>query len=281
MAKINAWGKETDGAGTMFLDVPTLAGDQHYIPGLADVQIAVTGATTAIIDKWHFVTGTAADYTIGLPPLAGNAGRSVGFIFGSATGLTKVVTLDGNASETISGATTRIYWSNEMVVLRCNDAETDWNIVQEHRIPMYSSLGWTGNLTFGSGGFNLLANLTVPLELAAPAAFQTAATARITALRPGRYRTTAQLITNNNNSSATNLILALWKSGALSQYCGSAYNVASYNCPFTGNAETTLAVGEYLQLYLQYAAGSYATTVIYDDNATPTFNLFKVEEILK
>jgi hypothetical protein len=69
-----------------------------------------------------------------LPAASGNAGKHIGFRMGSATALTKLVTIDGNASETIDGATTRIMWSEETAILLCDGS--NWFKIAGKSIPM-------------------------------------------------------------------------------------------------------------------------------------------------
>ena len=97
-------------------------------------EISVTGTVTATIGRMHHCTGTSADYTVTLPAASGNAGRLIGFRMGSASGLTKLVTLDGNASETIDGSTTRVMWSGESAILLCDGS--NWFKITGKTVPM-------------------------------------------------------------------------------------------------------------------------------------------------
>jgi len=105
-------------------------------------EIAVTGAVTATIGRMHKCTGTSADYTVALPAVSGNAGKVIGFRMGSAAALTKLVTLDGDGSETIDGATTRVMWANEVAILLCDG--TEWRKIGGKSIPMMGSITRTG-----------------------------------------------------------------------------------------------------------------------------------------
>ena len=66
--------------------------------------VSVTTAANLTIGKHHVCYGTTADYTVTLPAVSGNAGKLLSVEMSGT--LTKLVTLDGNASETIDGATT-------------------------------------------------------------------------------------------------------------------------------------------------------------------------------
>ena len=71
---------------------------------LVNAEGAISGATTLIstaLGKMHACSGTAADYTVGLPAVSVSAGKFIGFRMVPV--LTKFVTLDGNASELIDG----------------------------------------------------------------------------------------------------------------------------------------------------------------------------------
>ena len=75
--------------------------------GALDGENAITGTATALLGRLNVCSGTTVDYTVTLPAVAGNAGRYLGFRM--AAGLTRLVTLDGNAAETIDTALTRTF----------------------------------------------------------------------------------------------------------------------------------------------------------------------------
>jgi hypothetical protein len=87
---------------------------------LVNAEISITGATTATIGRMHVCSGTSSNYTVTLPPVLGNAGKFIGFRMDA--GLTKLVTLDGTASETIDGSLTRVMWASEAAILFCDGA---------------------------------------------------------------------------------------------------------------------------------------------------------------
>lgn len=100
-------------------------------------EVSVTGDTTLTSDafgKLHVCSGTSANYTVVLPPTAGNAGRKIGFEMDP--GLTKLVTLDGNASELIDNALTRAMWEQEVAWLKVNAAGTAWTKMAGKTRPM-------------------------------------------------------------------------------------------------------------------------------------------------
>jgi hypothetical protein len=91
--------------------VGSVNGDLVYDPS----EISITGATTATVGRRHVCSGTSADYTVTLPTAVGNTGRLIAFRMSNA--LTKLVTLDGNSTETIDGLTTRVMWAGESAIL--------------------------------------------------------------------------------------------------------------------------------------------------------------------
>jgi hypothetical protein len=99
---------------------------------LAAAESSVTGTTTATISRMHVCSGTTADYTITLPAASGNTGKLIGFRMSNA--LTQLVTLDGNASETIDGLTTRVMWAGESAILLCDGS--NWFKIAGKSIPL-------------------------------------------------------------------------------------------------------------------------------------------------
>lgn len=109
---------------------------------LVNAEVSITGATTlnsGAFGKMHACSGTTINYTVGLPAVSGNAGKMIGFRMSPA--LTKLVTVDGNSSEAIDGALTRIMWANEAAVLMCDG--TAWVKISGKGIPMVGKIGKT------------------------------------------------------------------------------------------------------------------------------------------
>ena len=104
--------------------------------GALDGENSITGTATALISRMNVCSGTSADYTVTLPAVSGNAGRYIGFRM--ATGLTRFVTLDGNASETIDGQTTRVMWAEETALLYCDGSA--WFKIAGKSLPMAAGM---------------------------------------------------------------------------------------------------------------------------------------------
>lgn len=99
---------------------------------LIGTEISVTGTATATLGRMHVCSGTSADYTVTLPTAASQSGKVIGFRMSSA--LTRFVTIDGNASETIDGALTRVMWANEVAILRSDGS--NWHKIAGKSIPL-------------------------------------------------------------------------------------------------------------------------------------------------
>ena len=109
--------------------------------------VSVTTTANLTIGKHHVCSGTTADYTVTLPAVSGNAGKLLSVEMSGA--LTKLVTLDGNGSETIDGATTRVMWARETAVLLCDGVQ--WTKVGGRSISLHTELSKTNTQTVTSG----------------------------------------------------------------------------------------------------------------------------------
>ena len=95
--------------GSGFIRITEYYGNQSpQIPGAANlVVVAKTATYTAqCTDDWINVDATSAAFTVTLPPAASCVGKVLRFK--KTDGSSNAVTLDGNASETIDGAATKL-----------------------------------------------------------------------------------------------------------------------------------------------------------------------------
>lgn len=146
-------------------------------------EVSITGAATATIDRMHVCNGTSSNYTVTLPAVSGNAGKLIGFRMDP--GLTKLVTLDGNASETIDGSTTRIMWADEKAILYCNGSA--WFKLAGVSKPlalMLQRTTVTGDQSFTSSTWTACETSEVVFGTTL---MQDATNKRIKIVRPGRY----------------------------------------------------------------------------------------------
>lgn len=145
MAELTFKGRVTAGTGVPeditdtqlrnALNVSDGANRSDSLTTLINSEVSIVGATTltsTAFGKMHVCTGTTVDYTIVLPPTSGNLGKIIGFRMSNS--LTKLVILDGNASETIDGSLTRIMWKNEVAILYCDGV--NWTKLYGKTIPM-------------------------------------------------------------------------------------------------------------------------------------------------
>lgn len=103
--------------------------ESYYRSQPGDVFRAVA-ATDLIQPRDRVITLSGASFTQTLPPAANYRGRSLTYIHGG-TSLTQVYTLDGNASETIGGATTvALYTALEALVIQSDGS--NWHIISHY-----------------------------------------------------------------------------------------------------------------------------------------------------
>ena len=231
----------------------TVLGNLISVNTVGDI-VSVTGnvtLTSTAFGKLHVCTGTTADYTITLPAASGNTGKIITFQMSNA--LTKLVTLDGNASETIDGALTRIMWANEAATLYCNG--TGWTKIAGKSVPMNVLLYKTGgNQSVGSGVATKLTLETLGANTA-PAAMYDTSLSRIKIVRPGLYNIThSGRITNISTST---------NSETLGYKNGSEYAITSRymttgdwgSCQFS--MLVSAVVNDYFETYVrQYSGGN-------------------------
>lgn len=123
--------------------------------------ISVTGTVTATINRLHVCSGTTSNYTVNLPAASGNAGQFLVFIMDAA--LTKFVTLDGNASEKIDNALTRLMWAGETAILYCDGS--NWFKIAGRSLPMACTISQTGgNQSISASTVTLITIDTVVLD---------------------------------------------------------------------------------------------------------------------
>lgn len=211
--------------------------------------IAVTGATTATIGRRHVCSGTSADYTVTLPAVAGNAGRRIWFAM--ASGLTKLVTLDGDGSETIDGATTRVMWANEDCELYCDG--TTWRKVAGKTIPMFAIANRSASDKTGISA-STSTDIEMDTLVGGLTAMWDSGNGRIKVVRPGTYSVVAFAYVAS--SGGTYAYISALKNGAGNGYAASGlsnYNAASYPTVYSG-----CAVNDYFNTNI-YGNGSSMT----------------------
>jgi len=236
--------------------------------------VSVTTTATLTIGKHHVCSGTTADYTITLPAVSGNEGRLISVEMSGA--LTKLVTVDGNASETIDGATTRIMWASETAILLCDG--TQWTKVAGKSIPMQGYL-------YANSFTQLFAAATATkLQLASFSGnpfLNDAANYQIKIPRVGRYSLSYSIHYSSTNATVgSNTAMVCYNGSNISNCQVDAYRPASASVPVNAKS-ISLYCGEdiVLALYGYFAGGSFTTSTIFTSSITGRTGL-QVEELI-
>lgn len=240
-------------------------------PG-AEITINSINLATLTLGRWHNLIATGGAISMYLPAASSaGAGTFVGLRIDPSSTFT-IAIMDGYTG-LIDEAATRVLWAGESAVLMSNG--TNWTKVAGKTIPMCGALTVGSAQTFSSATATLLQLSTSGFN-AAPAAFQVPGSYEFVCLRPGTYRVSWALMTNNTNTSATGITIYYYKNGA-SSFANIDYNQASYNKTNSASVETQLAAGDYLQLYGYYATGSFGTSYLfYADTKHATFCLTEI-----
>lgn len=142
-------------------------------------EVSVSTSTALTINRMHVISGSSA-ITPTLPAVSGNTGNFIGIRITN----TNFVTIDGNASETIDGALTRVMWLGESALLLCDGS--NWFKVAGKSLPMICSMWQTGaqNIPSAGSGAILLLDST---SLDNTALMANTSTHKITCKRSGTY----------------------------------------------------------------------------------------------
>lgn len=273
LASSNAGAAVSFSAGTkqVWLDLAAaqIAGLQNDIFG---AEISITGAATATIGRMHVCSGTTADYTVTLPPVAGNAGKSLSLRM--AAGLTKLVTIDGNGAETIDGAATRIMWTNEVATLYCDGVT--WTKIAGKSIPMYATM----RLQSGTPGTaQTISNSTQTKVLvnqidSSVMGLANTANNRIDIKRPGTYAVAGTAYCTTGFSYSRVICILQKNAGNIFTGETSAGSTSYPWCQAEGRP--VLAAGDYIELNVLQVSGS--SSYLYGD-PTAASNILSVMEI--
>lgn len=149
------------------------------------LETNITGATTltsSAFGRVHRVTGTSADYTITLPVVSGEDGRWISFIMDDA--MDKVITLDGNSTETINGATTQKLVANEAVTIEVRNGQ--WYAVEREVVPTTAQIKRVGTQSINNTTLTKIQLNTLDFNTVA-AMTDIVTNYRITFVRSGAY----------------------------------------------------------------------------------------------
>ena len=233
---------------------PSGSGGGDILSDLTSAEISVTTTATATISRMHVCSGTTSDYTVTLPAASGNAGKLIGFRM--ATGLTKLITIDGNSTETIDGATTRIMWAGESCILLCDGS--NWFKIAGKTIPIVqrcvnsSSAGAVQ--TISTATMTLVAMVTATND---PVGKVDVANDRIYAPRSGTYNISG-VAYYNLGFTAARVLSRIFKNA--SELFGSEASAANASGFPTSRCEDSVALasGDYVDLRTYQDSGSSA-----------------------
>jgi hypothetical protein len=223
--------------------------DSLYL-GLDATEVSISGAitlTSTAFGKIHVCSGTSADYTVGLPAVSGNAGKIISFRMSSA--LTKLVTLDGNASELIGDATTRIMWANETAILSCDG--TAWTKLAGTSIPMKARAALA---TAGAAAQAVAASTTVVVNLTATESDSTGTMSdlvnnRLICRRAGTYTMFAAAVWDDGAGWAATRIISRIRKNGTTDIAATETNKLSGGYPAnTPATSVNLALGDYVEV---------------------------------
>lgn len=250
--------------------------DRDGTVALTDVSnTTITGTTTltsADFGKLFFLGGTVADYTVNLPTAVGNTGSIL--YFSALTTLTKLVTLDGNSSETINGATTKVLWAGEAIGLISDGS--NWSVVFIQNRPMYAAIRNTAN----QSGVSSATFTKVTLGTLVEDNFGTiadTANSKMTIRRAGRYRVTVTTAWSNiSAANANRMIAGIYLNGSFQFGKEEAGLVGGFNV-VTATRVMTLAVGDFIENYAYQNSGNSQSLF---GSATNNSCFILIEEIL-
>lgn len=238
------------------------------VANLISAEVPITAAvtlTSTAFGKMHVCTGTTANYTVTLPAVSGNAGKVIGFRMANA--LTKLVTLDGNAAETIDSVATRIMWSGEVAILECDGAS--WHKISGVTRAFLAKMTRVAAQAIAGSTNVKLAWDTVAFD--ASGLFADATTNdRFNIPRPGKYRMTSKvlLLLADGVFFQSQFLLNTFAASLSIAHSGLAYYTTSALCD-----ELSLAAGNFLELQIYHSDVISRNT---DTNWIPTMT---VEEI--
>lgn len=228
--------------------------------------ISVTAAATldaAALGRIVVCSGTSADYTVVLPPVSESAGKRLLLMMDSA--LTRLVTIDGNAAETIDGAANRIMWAGEVAELWCDGIK--WRKLSCKSIPMicrmykfYSTAQSINHQTITQVLVDTASITTAPQMVSS-------GSNRINIVRPSRYRLMAGLnwhMTTGSYNHSTQC--RIHKNGSEQVWISFGYYLKTITPVGSINVNTqataSLVAGDYLSLHAYHVASSAETLVL-------------------
>ena len=252
--------------------IPGGAGGGDRIADLTSAEIAITGTDTATISRQHVCSGTTADYTVTLPAASGNAGKFISFRM--APGLTKLVTLDGNASETIDGALTRIMWAGESAELYCDGSA--WSKMAGRSIPMSATMRLSAQQTGVLTGTPTKILLNV-IDLDNTGRLGDTTNKRVNIIRPGEYAIRGIMMWDFAVGNMPRSIAMIYKNGSAIFQNEGYVEGGAFGGGMVATPYTTLAAGDFIEFWGLQNSGS---TDEFYGVATGSSTTIAVQEII-
>jgi hypothetical protein len=234
--------------------VESRAGGSDLLSPLVNSEISITGTATGTISTMHVCSGTSSAYTVTLPAVSGNTGKLIGFRMSAA--LTQLVTIKGNASETIDGLNTRVMWSEEVAILYCNGVT--WTKVAGKSNPMSVWMYLNGN----SG---TPTNITLTKILINATQFDNTGlmadipNSRIIIARTGRYLVDSAVWVDPTGITMQRLLSEIYQNGSnITVIDAPQWTSAAYAVSQTPQFSLSLTAADIIELYgyIQYTGGS-------------------------
>ena len=213
-------------------------------------EILISDTATATIGRMHVCSGTSADYTVTLPAASGNTGKLIGFRMSNA--LTKLVTLDGSASETIDGSLTRVMWKDEVAILRCDGS--NWAKIAGKSIPMGCTIRRSSDQT------GVVTSTVTLVDFNQTDGDNTGAMAdltnnRILIKRPGTYIVSGVVVWSGLTANSVRCITDIRKNGTGIAFAETSALSGGYTAPYCTDGPI-LAAGDYLDMTGFHQCGS-------------------------
>lgn len=209
-------------------------------------EVAVTGAvtlTSSAIGKRHVCSGTSADYAVVLPTAVGFDRQTIAFRMDDA--LTRLVTIDGNGSQTINTALVRVMHAGETAVLESNGS--NWVKLSGLSIPMLCSL----HLSTIQGISNTVSTkvLLDATDVDNSGLMADLANSRITVARAGTYRLALTIVWAGPTAAGVRFIGQAYLNGVGTPCVAELpiYAAGSF-ASLSGTKMLNLAAGDHIEL---------------------------------
>lgn len=173
-----------------------------------------------------------------------------------ANALTKLVTLDGNASETIDGATTRVMWAQESATLLCDG--TSWTKIAGRFRPM---IGVGKQTTAQSIPATTTTNLTLEAAMVDIGSMVNVASDNIGIRRAGTYLVGGEL-TLATGQTATRIIMLIAGSGGATVSNEVEVSSTATQPQLLGSGPRSLAAAETVVIQVWHNSAAARSTLV-------------------